>query len=345
MKSLRRIPKKFLFAAGFFAIFVSSLVTTYVVFSFVKNAVPFKNVFLSTTNATSAPTPKEKTSYSILLVGHGGAGHDGGGLADSIMLVSTDTKNKATALVAIPRDTWISSQKINNVFVSGASALKQAVQTVTGLEVDYFVAIDFSGLEKAVDTLGGVDVEVPVTFNDYFYPIKGKENESCGKSLEDLTAIHATMSGYLLEQQFTCRYEHLHFDKGITKMDGKIALKFVRSRHSEEHGGDFARSERQQALLMAIKKKALSLGALKNIPSFFNQFAKMIRTDLDANVLQILHKTIGEPETYKFKYISLSTDNIFKEGYSAQGAYILIPKAGNENWGPVHDFIRGQLIK
>lgn len=300
----------------------------------------------ATPRPTPAPTPKEKTVYSLLLIGHGGPGHDGGGLADTIMLLTVDIKTKKANFISVPRDTWIDNQKINNTFATGGGAsTKLAVQRITGLEVDYFISIDFGGLQKAINILGGVDVSVPVTFDDYFYPIKGLEDENCGKTPEENAAINATMSGYLLEQQYTCRYEHLHFDRGTTHMDGETALKFVRSRHSAEHGGDFARSQRQQALLEAIKNKALSLGALDNIPEFFEQFRNIIKSDLDAAVIQMLYKIIGKPDSYKVGRINLTTDNVFRDTYSSTGAYILVPKQGGENFGPIHDFIVEQLAK
>ncbi len=344
---MKRIPAryhKFVAFGVYLVIFLLAFSLTFLIYANVRNVAPYLPNNLSF--ATPAPTPKEKTQYSVLLIGHGGAGHDGGGLADTLMLLTADKKTKKATTISIPRDSFIMGQKINNTYAVGGGALtKQAVQTVTGLDVDYFISIDFSGFEKAIDTLEGINVNVPVTFDDYFYPIKGLENEGCGKSPEELTAIHATMSGYLLEQQFTCRYEHLHFDKGVVHMDGKTALKFVRSRHSVQHGGDFARSQRQEAVLTAVKDKALSLKALDNIPTFFNQFTKIINTDLDTNVLEILYKLLGPLEGYTQKKINLTTENVFNETTSAQGAYILIPKAGNENWGPIHDFINNELVK
>lgn len=303
-----------------------------------------KNPITLDPNATPAPTPKEKTSYNIALLGHGGSGHEGGGLADSIIILNIDIKTKKASFISIPRDTFISGQKVNYQFATGGGiAIKQALQTITGLEMDYFVSIDFSGFENAIDALGGISVNVPVSFTDEFYPIKGEENNLCGKSLEEVETLKATLSAQILERQFTCRYEKLQFNQGITQMDGKTALKFVRSRHSAQHGGDFARSQRQIAVLNAIKDKALSMEALDNIPQFFNQFAKFIRADLDANVITLLYKMIGDPQNYTEQSINLSTDNVFKESISGNGAYILVPQAGEGNWGPVQDYIKNEL--
>ena len=346
MPKLPQIPEKFIAVILYTCLFLSAAFTTFVVISLRKNIEVPKQHAISLPVATPAPTPKPKTQYSILLLGRGGAGHDGGGLADTIILLTADKATKKAATISVPRDTFYMNQKINNTYAIGGGILaKQAVQEVTGLDVDYFVSIDFGGFERAIDTLEGIDVLVPVAFDDYFYPIKGKEDDPCGMSAEQINQIVATTSGYLREQQFTCRYEHLHFDQGVTHMDGVTALKFVRSRHSEQHGGDFARSQRQEAVLKAVSQKALSLGALKNIPAFFNQFSSIINTDLDANVIKIFYEMLGDPANYTQKRVSLTTENVFNETYSSQGAYILIPKAGVDNFGPIHDFIRNEMLR
>lgn len=335
--------------AGFYSfLFFFTFAITYVMSTILKKnnvKVTIPNpISQNNPSPTSIPTPKPENIYSVLLIGYGGAGHDGGGLADVIMLVVTNFDTKKTTLLSIPRDTWTDNQKINNIFAtSGPNGLKNAVNKVTGIMPDYFVSIDFSSFTRAIDTLNGVDVNVPAGFDDYFYPIKGLEDDSCGKNPDEIKAIHATMSGYFLEQQFTCRYEHLHFDKGITHMDGTTALKFVRSRHSDQNGGDFARSARQQALLIAVKNKALSLGALKNAVSFFNQFKNIVKTDIDENIIKFIEPLIGNPDIYTQKSVNLSTDNVYNDIVTQTGAYALIPKAGNENWNEIHDFVQNQL--
>jgi anionic cell wall polymer biosynthesis LytR-Cps2A-Psr (LCP) family protein len=297
------------------------------------------------TPPTSTPTQVQtKDSYTIALVGYGGGNHDGGGLADSIILLNVNTSSKKANFISIPRDTFISNQKINSIYATqGADGLKTAAKTITGIDTNYIAAINFANFEKAIDALGGVDVEVPVSFEDQFYPIKGLENETCGKTPEEIEKLHAEYSGYQLEQQFTCRYEDLKFEQGVQHMDGPTALKFVRSRHSPQHGGDFARSLRQHALLMGIKDKLISLKALSDIPNFFSQFEGLLATDIDTQVLTSLYALIGDPNYYSINRINLSTENTLVESKTSGGSYILIPKAGEGNWGPVQDFIRNSL--
>lgn len=292
----------------------------------------------------SDPTPQTKDSYTVALVGYGGAGHDGGGLADTIILLNVNTTSKKANFISIPRDTFISNQKINSIFATqGAEGLKIAAKTITGINIDYMAAVNFSNFEKIVDSLGGIEVTVPVAFEDQFYPVKGLENETCGKTGEEIEQLHANFSGYQLEQQFTCRYEGLKFEQGVQHMTGPRALKFVRSRHSSQHGGDFARSTRQHALLMGIKDKLLSLNIISKIPEFFTQVEGLISTDLNIQALQALDSLIGDPQNYSINRVNLSTENVLMESKTSGGSYILIPKAGEGNWGPIQDFVRNSV--
>ncbi|MCL4387196.1 LCP family protein [Patescibacteria group bacterium] len=309
-------------------------------------------------------------SYNILLLGYGGAGHDGGNLSDVVMVLNVNPKEKKAVFVSIPRDLWVEipvrsdlkeHHKINAAYAigsddkkfplkepqykgeSGAGTMaKEVVGEVIGVPIEYFIAVDFEGFKKIADTLGGVDVDVPVTFDDYFYPVKGLENETCGKTGDEITQLHQKFSGFDLEKQFECRYEHIHYDKGKNHMDGESVLKFVRSRHSNEHGGDFARSQRQQAVILALKEKLLSLNSAKNFDDIYKEFTKMLRTDLDLKKSKDLASIFGEPEDYKISFLSLSTDNVLVATKSLDGQFILIPKEGEGVWTGIQKFIFDQ---
>lgn len=282
-------------------------------------------------------------SVNIVLLGQGGVGHDGGGLSDAIILLNINPIDKKTKIISIPRDLWVKFQgqenKINHAFVEGPGAIKEAITTVTGIRPEYFLAIDFNSFQQAVDELGGVTVNVPVAFDDHYYPIKGLENESCGFSPDKIQEVHQKYSGFELEKQFECRYEHLHFEQGPQKMDGATALKFVRSRHSSQHGGDFSRSERQQALLMGVKDTLFSLEAFDNVPKFFERMRGFVNTDLDVSHAVAIAEMVVNPKDFDIQHITLTTDDVLSDGKSSLGAYILFPKAGMNNWTEVQEYI------
>lgn len=319
----------------------------------------------------SSEKPSNKiNNFNVLLLGYGGAGHDGGYLTDVLIVVSIDSLSQKATLISIPRDLWVeipvrsdlkTYQKINTAYAVGfddnkyplkepkykgeigATRLaKEIVGEVVGMPIDHVVAVNFAGFSESIDILGSIEVDVPVAFNDYFYPVKGLENETCGKSSEEIAEFHDKYSGFDLEKQFECRYEHLHFDRGVQFMDGETVLKFVRSRHSSEHGGDFARSQRQHAVLVAIKNKVLSLGAIDEIVPFVNKFSDTIRTDINEEKLIEISKAYSNPSEYKVSTINLNEDNVLMSSTSTDGQFILVPKEGTGKWTQTQSFIGEQ---
>lgn len=293
------------------------------------------------------PTNKPETdnSLNIVLLGYGGANHDGGGLTDSMILANIDPKTQKVNVISIPRDLWVNipgygDGKINVAYTKGVDVVKTVVQTVTGKKVDYYVSVDFSKFSEIIDLLGGIDVNVPQSFTDEFYPVKGLENETCGKTNDEINALKAKYSDFQLEKQFTCRYEKLVFTKGVTHMDGTMTLKYVRSRHSDTYGNDFSRSERQHAVLLAIKDKVINLNVLSKANPLFNKLVAAIKTDIGIGNIDNVIKPFGDITKYTVNHIYLTDQNALKASSSSAGAYILIPKAGQGNWSEVQSFLK-----
>jgi anionic cell wall polymer biosynthesis LytR-Cps2A-Psr (LCP) family protein len=140
--------------------------------------------------------------------------------------------------------------------------------------------------------------------------------------------------------QFTCRYEHLHYDAGPANLDGTSALKFVRSRHGDS---DFGRSVRQFAVLKGILAKLISLHALDKTNQTIDNLTKIVRTNLSPGSMKSLIDAVGPTGDYKLTEIHLTLDNVLNEGKSAQGAYILYPKAGMFDFSQIKNFIANQL--
>ena len=292
-----------------------------------------------------APAPEitsEKGVYNTVLLGYGGSGHAGGLLTDSIIVVHINTNKKTAALISIPRDLWVNGHhKINaEASINGFQNEGGVIKSVTGLPVDYFVAVDFSGFSRLIDNLGGISVNVPRAFDDSFYPIAGQENNTCGKTAEEIAALKAKYSDAALEMQFTCRYERVHYGAGPANLDGTAALKFVRSRHGDS---DFARSERQFAVLKGILAKLLSLHSLDSASQTIDSLSKIVKTNLSAPAAKSLIEVIGDTGQYKITDIHLTTGNLLSEGKSASGAYILNPKAGMFNFTDIKNYIANSI--
>jgi anionic cell wall polymer biosynthesis LytR-Cps2A-Psr (LCP) family protein len=244
-----------------------------------------------------------------------------------------------------------------------AAFFKHLISLVIGQKIDYYASIDFKGFEKAIDALGGVDVMVEKSFVDEEYPVDGKEKDLCGKDeifikaekilnnsatederneiLKDQVVNEfvqqATEAPYLA---FPCRYERLVFNKGLTKMDGKTALKFVRSRHSLDDGGDFARARRQQLFLQAIKDKILNLNMAVKIFPLIEGLGDHVKTDISPNFIKKMIKEAKNLGEYQLKTYVLSTDNLLENSVSSDGQYILIPKTGLDDFSGIHKEIK-----
>lgn len=313
------------------------------------------------------PTPDPDAPFSILLMGYGGGVHEGGKLTDSIIVANFIPKEQKIKLISVPRDLWVSIPvaigetkmlKINEANsiglndkeypnkeiqytgeAGGGQMAKNVLSQILGLPIQNFITINFAGFLKTIDTLGGIDVDVQKTFDDSFYPIEEKSDDNCEKSEEEITILEATVSGEKLEQQFTCRYEILHFDKGLQHMDSATALKFVRSRHSLQDGGDFNRSARQKLVIEAVKKKVISLNFISKIIPFINSLSSNLTTDIDLNQMQKLLSRADEFQDYQIESFPITNDNLLQNGRSSIGQSILIPRLGENQWQDVQSFI------
>ena len=129
---------------------------------------------------------EEDGRVNVLLLGNAGGKHAGASLTDSIIVASYDLKTNRATLFSIPRDLWLdnASAKVNTVYQAGkkqtGNGLKYAedkIGEILGLPIQYGVRVDFNGFSKSIDLVEGIDVEVPKTFDDYNYPIEGKEED------------------------------------------------------------------------------------------------------------------------------------------------------------------------
>jgi anionic cell wall polymer biosynthesis LytR-Cps2A-Psr (LCP) family protein len=309
--------------------------------------------------------------YGLVLLGYGGGTHEGGRLTDSIMVVQIIPKEEKIVLLSLPRDLWVplaangeekSFWKINAAYAigsddrkyphkpekykgeaGGGEMAKDAVALVTGLPIHHFVSLNFFGFKKTIDVLGGVNVKVEKTFDDPQYPLEGKEDDTCGKSPEEMQALLATVSAELAEKEFPCRYELLHFDKGVTKMNGETALKFARSRHSAQDGNDFGRAARQRNVLLAVKDRVLALDFFPKIIPFISSLAGNLQTDLTLADMETFLKYKNELLKYSVVTLTLTDKNVFKIGKSADGQSIVMPREGIDQWDAVHQWIEESI--
>ncbi len=192
------------------------------------------------------PLANNSNRVNLLFLGKGGANHEAPDLTDTIILTSINLATNQVKVVSLPRDLWDDrlQAKLNSAYywgrqsqTGGLSLVKKEVNFLTGVPIDYAIIIDFNLFKQVVNDLGGVKVNVATPFDDYLYPIVGRE-----KALP-----------------IASRYKHVHFDAGWQTMNGDRALEFVRSRHAQgDEGSDFARSRRQQLLIKSVINQLLN---------------------------------------------------------------------------------------
>ena len=311
----------------------------------------------------------KKTSpekINILLLGIGGGTHEGPNLTDTIILASLNLKNPKVTIVSLPRDIWSTDidGKINRAYSDGEEAKKEGglvlaksvVAKITGQDINYGVVIDFSGFIKAVDLMGGLDINVERSFDDYEYPIAGKEDDPCDNKPEDLEKL-ATASSQL--EAFPCRYERLRFNKGPNQMNGETALKFVRSRHAKgPEGSDFARSQRQEKVIKAFMDKAFSLQIIVNpakVIGLYDTVKDSIDTDVNQNEFDDFIKLAQKLQNAKIQSLvidygdqrnkrgGLLTHPKISDKYNYE--WVLIPRIGNDNFSEIQEYIRCNLTR
>ena len=186
--------------------------------------------------------------------------------SDTLLLANVDTVSRTVRIMSIPRDLIVDipddygKNKVNSAYFfgeyyqldGGGQAL--AMRTISqffNVPIGYYVTINFQGFQKVVDTVGGVDVDVPYSIDDFNYP--------------------ADDTGDLFGET------HVHFDAGLQHMDGKTALRYARTRHADN---DFARSKRQLQIILAVRQKVMSLDLIPSLPSLLDQLGGMVETNI-----------------------------------------------------------------
>ena len=218
-------------------------------------------------DVTPAPTPPGPDPLlgtdgrlTVLLMGSDNRPSHPGHRTDALMVVSMDPATGDSAAFSIPRDTQnfplpeggTFRAKVNAMYGHlqattgrGAAGMKQAVSRAFGIEVDNYVLIGFSGVQKLVRAVGGVDVTLDKAYYDAHY------------------WVNARRQGWGLP-------------KGTSHLGPTDALIFARSRKGDN---DFGRARRQQILVMAAVDKVLKRG-VDDLPKLLRVASDTVRTDL-----------------------------------------------------------------
>ena len=280
---------------------------------------------------------------NILLLGIGGVGHDGADLTDTMMLASIDPINHSVGLLSIPRDLWVKMppgsfvgnyQKINAAYESGkysylgkedaTSGNSKAIQAgfdtvdsvvsgVLGVPIHYNVLVDFQAFQQSVDSIGCVSINVPTELYD---PTVAWENHN--------SPIVAK--------------------PGVQTMCGQQALLYARSR---ETSSDFARGERQRALMVAIKDKTLTLGTFSNpvkVSNLLSSLGTNVYSDFSLGDISRLYQIAQQIPSASIKSLDLDTPpNQLVTTADINGLSAVEPLAGPYDYSAIQSYVRNTL--
>lgn len=225
---------------------------TKVIYEMTKEMENVDNISYSTKNLTEP--------FTILLMGVDATG-DGLSSAtsfngDTLMLISFNPKTLSTVIFSIPRDTYVpiscmnnNEAKINSSSYGGTSCVVNTIQNLTGINIDYYVKINFNGVVKLVDDLGSIKVDVPISFCEQDSKRRKKD------------------------QYKIC------LEKGVQTLNGEQALALSRHRKTLPLG-DFQRVQHQQLVVEAM---ANALKNIKDIDTFY-QILNDVVNNIDTNM-------------------------------------------------------------
>ncbi|MCX7951368.1 MAG: LCP family protein [Clostridiales bacterium] len=174
--------------------------------------------------------------------------------SDTIMVLNLDTNNKNVYMYSIPRDTLVhvngENSKINAVHaIGGVELIKNKIESMLNIKIDYYVKVDYSAFKELVDAVGGVDVVVPFDMNYDASDIK------------------------------------IHFKKGEkVHLNGEKAEQFVRWRKNNDGTGyalgDLGRISTQQEFIIKASQKLKSPLIIFRLPKILKVVSSNIKTDL-----------------------------------------------------------------
>ena len=257
----------------------------------------------ATSTAISGPLPNLNPTqpFTVLLLGSDDDSKFVPGRLNtqSMILLRVDPSTKQATMLSIPRDLWLQIPnegwgKISWGYQNGgASGAVAAVESNFKVHVDDYVWIGLNGLVKLIDTLGGVNLQVTNPVLDDYYPA-------------DLNSAEDPYG-----------YYRVAVLPGATHMDGVQALQYVRSRHGDVRG-DFARSERQQQLLLALKAGASHVN-VTDLPQVANAFNGELKTSIGLDRLRALMSIANDfngPNVHRVLLVPPYTSEGFAGGQS-----------------------------
>jgi LCP family protein required for cell wall assembly len=213
----------------------------------------------------NAPLPVSER-VTIIMLGMDNRPDEPVARTDSIIVITLNPKSGAAGMLSLPRDMLVHASlldrdvKINTLHVlgeinkypgGGPMLLSQTVSELLGYPIDYYVRVNFDGFRQIIDLIGGIDIDVAKEIVDDKYP-----DNNYG-------------------------YDPLYIPAGRQHMDGALALKYARTRLSDN---DYERAARQQQVILAVKDKIMQPGQLASLLPRIPGLALALGTTVQTNM-------------------------------------------------------------
>jgi LCP family protein required for cell wall assembly len=243
----------------------------------------------------------------------------------------------------VPRDFWVKTDggqsKINAVYANakykvlngkrtsdindraeqaGLAAIESEVEEVLGIPIHYHVMVDFAAFEKAINTVGGIDINVKkegVVYERLWNP--------------------QTRKNFILDVK-----------EGPNHFNGERALFYSRSRHTSARG-DFDRAERQRTVVLALKDKVMSAGTYGNpvkLNQLVNEFGEHVRSNLSTGEVLRIYDIMKGIDSSKVTSVGLADPpNVLVGTGMINGQSVVKPTAGLFDYSAIQNFVRNTL--
>lgn len=271
----------------------------------------------------TAPKTSKTGVINILLFGLDSKVENSVSRSDTIMIATIDKKNQVIKLTSLMRDMYVpipgrDKNRINTAYIFGGPSLAiKTVNTNFDLDIRHYVTVDFFGLEKIIDQVGGVTIDV-----------KKQEIPYINSCIQELNSLNKnTKPAPLLK------------NPGPQTLNGRQAVAYARVR--KVGNGDFERTERQRRVLVELFKKIKTINPLK-LPGLVSTMLPYVETNLSkTEILSLGISVLGFKNKDIIQY-RLPVDGTY-ESKRIDGMAVLVPDL-EKNKVLLHDFIYGDSV-
>lgn len=295
---------------------------------FNKETKVIKNYYIKIATSKAKRTEVTTKPFHILISGIDTYGKiDEVSLSDVNILATVNPETKQVLLTSIPRDYYvdiyenaksrtIGKDKLTHSAKNGISSTQATIEKLLGLDINYYLKMNYTSFLKVIDAIGGIDI-----YNPY--------------------------------GEFTTRVNFYKIKAGWNHFDSKHALAFVRERHSFGNG-DRIRMQNQQMMIKAIVKKMTSAAGLTNLNNVFNAVADSMETNMSGNEIKsLINFEIDTAAVWDIQSYHLDGTNqrqkVFAmvKSFNPNGLYVMMPSQQTITTakGYINQMMRNERVK